>query len=161
MTLISTPGATDANSYASLAEAQAYVDTLSFVPPEWTAATNAQKEGALIQATRWLDTIRWKGVKSNRLQSLTWPRYGMVDRDGYVIYSPAIPQILKDAQCEFAIRLIAEDRVADAGALVPETLKIGSLDLGKLRHSLIPDSVLLMLRPFLASTGGMIGGARG
>ena len=48
------------------------------------------------------------------------------------------------------MRLIADDRAADAGRLAPETIKGGPLDIGRMRRSPVPASVLEMVREFLA-----------
>ena len=138
-----------ANAYATLAEAEDYALTLP-VANDWATATEAQKNAALVQATRLLDTLGWKGRRTSQAQPLQWPRAGATDREGYTLDSATVPARVRDAACEFAIRLVADDRVADAGGLAPETLKVGPLDLGPMRRSPIPASVLEMVRELLA-----------
>lgn len=178
LVLIVTPGAADANSYATLADAEAYALTLP-VANDWNAASTEQKNAALVQATRLMDTLRWKGYRTNySTQALQWPRYytyGSQSLGGYyppgsegvgghgsfgydpnawLVIPNEIHRKIRDACCEFAIRLISDDRAADAGGLVPETVRVGSLDIGKLRRSPIPASVLEMVRDFLSDAGG-------
>ena len=93
MALTTTPGASDATSYASLTEAEAYMATLVH-KDAWTEATDPAKEAALQQATRLLDTLTWKGRKATAEQALAWPRTGVTDRDGYEVDPAAIPAVV-------------------------------------------------------------------
>ena len=176
MTLVTTPGAADATSLVSLADAEVYMGRVIF-KDEWIAATNEQKEAALILASELLSQLPWKGVRTTASQALCWPRrYGstalnptgeavvgaLCDRDGYVISTTTIPNSVKAACCEFALRLISEDRLADAGALTPQgTLKIGSLSLGAMNRSPIPPSVKEKVMEFLLDSGMSIRLVRG
>jgi hypothetical protein len=154
LTLDATPAALTANTYALLADAEAYYLTLP-VGNDWASATDAQKNAALAQATRMLDSSiqDWKGLRKTYAQPLQWPRAWMSDREGWVVDSNSIPPKIRDACCEFAIRLISDDRAADAGGLSPETVKVGSLDVGQLRHRPIPASVLAMVREYREGGG--------
>lgn len=106
-TIIATPGAADANSYATLAEAITYFDSHLY-GTAWAAASQANREKALIMATRLLDAwFVWTGGASTSTQALGWPRTGMESRNGYAIGDTIIPQELKNAQAEFANGLIA------------------------------------------------------
>lgn len=149
--IVTTAGDAGANSYASLADAEDYALTLP-VANDWATATDAQKNAAIAQATRMLDSLDWKGYRAApTVQALQWPRYEAYDREGYELNATTIPAFLRNATCEFAIRLISDDRAADSGGLAPETMKIGPLDLGKMRRQPIPASVLEMVREFLAA----------
>ncbi len=153
LVLVTTAGSATANSYASLVDAEAYALTLP-VANDWAAATDPQKNAALVQATRMLDTLNWSGWRTApTTQALQWPRTGVADREGYYLDPAAVPAKVRDACCEFAVRLIADDRAADAGGLAPETIKVGPLDIGRMRRSPVPASVLEMVREFLAYTG--------
>lgn len=69
--------------YGDLAGAGDYLAASPGVA-KWTAATEAEREAALIRASRALDAqygARFPGVKSGgRAQILAWPRIGAVDR---------------------------------------------------------------------------------
>ena len=146
-----TPGT---DTYASLAEAEAYMATLIFKDAWASASGDPAKESALKQAGRLLDTLlNWKGTKATGNQSMAWPRVGVFDRDGYAIASDAIPAQIKNAQCEFALRLLAEDRAGDAGGLAPESLKVGSLEITGLKRQVIPPSVTELCRELLKGGG--------
>jgi hypothetical protein len=69
------------------------------------------------------------------------------------VNNATIPRQIRDACCEFAIRLITDDRAADAGGMAAETVKLGSMDLGRMVRRPIPASVLEMLRDFLLGAG--------
>ena len=159
MAITATPGASNATSYASLAEAEAYMLTLVH-KDDWTAGTDPTKEAALQQATRLLDTLTWKGRKATAAQALAWPRTGVTDRDGYEVDPATIPVALRNACAEFAFRLLGEDRAADAGGLAPASLQVGSLNVSGLRRQVFPASVLEMVRD-LREAGGCLQVVRG
>lgn len=151
-----TVGGANANSYATVAEADAYADTLSF-RTAWpaTGTSDAAKEGALQQAARLLDTRVWKGKKASSAQALAWPRYGVVDRDGYTLASDSIPAKVKQAQCELAVQLLAGDRTSQ-DALQATRVKVGPIEseysVGA-QPQIIPSVVLAMVADLLASGG--------
>ena len=155
MALTTTPGASDANSYVSLVEAEAYVATLTF-KGAWGTSDPA-KEAALMQASELLGQLAWKGIRSSQAQSLAWPRKdsdgnALEDRDGYPVAVDSIPQCVKNACAEYALRLMGEDRQKDAGALVPKSLKSGTTVLADLRRQPVPPSVLEKVAQFLKAT---------
>ena len=70
-----------ANSYASAADGDAYHDGHLYAS-KWTAATTAQKEAALVMATRLIDAyVQFNGRKATDSQALQWPRAGCPDVD--------------------------------------------------------------------------------
>ena len=75
MSLAALGGSTVDNSYLTVAEADAIaatmLGTLKWLDP---ATTTAQKENALIQSTRNLDTLGWVGTRTSPTQPLAWPR---------------------------------------------------------------------------------------
>lgn len=153
LVIVTTAGAANANAYASLVDAEAYVLTLP-VATDWATATPETKNASLVQATRMLDTLLWNGWRTApTTQALQWPRQGVCDRENYYLDPAAIPAKVRDACCEFAVRLIADDRAGDAGGLAPETIEVGPLKVGKMRRSPVPASVLEMVREFLESAG--------
>ena len=46
----------------------------SFNAAAWATLTAAEKDTALAEATRWLETLCWKGEKCTPVQALAWPR---------------------------------------------------------------------------------------
>lgn len=144
-TLITTPGAADANSYGTLAEAEAFFETRLFTDA-WDALMDTQKEGLLIWATRiaesrvvedWQDpnlpsddttrvltdlisddncTIVWRGSPATETQALSWPRTGMVNTVGTPVADNEVPQRVKDWQFEIALTFAVADRTTENAA---------------------------------------------
>lgn len=116
MALITTPGALDANSYASLAQAAAYHAARG--NGTWTGS-DAVKEAALIRATQWIDGRygdQWPGVRRYlRAQALDWPRADAYDRDGTYVDLETIPPEVVQATCEAALR-----ELVTPGSLSPD-----------------------------------------
>lgn len=158
MTLITTPGAADANSFVSLVEAVDYIATLTFASA-WPS-TDSAREAVLIQAARKINTLDLKGtrVKPEASQPLAFPRSGIYDRDGWVIDANTIPNAVKVAQVELALWLAASDRNPDPS---PSRLKVGSIEIEGLSNQSFPDHVLAFLAPFLKSYGNNIALVRG
>ncbi len=104
-------GRPDANSYASVAEGDAYHEGHLYATA-WTAATTANKEKALVFATRLIDAeFRFKGTKANATQALQWPREACRDPDGTdYLASDAVPTAVVQATCEMARELLVKDR---------------------------------------------------
>ena len=114
---------TGANSYVAIAYADAYhLDRLNTA---WAAATTIEKTAALIKATAYADgkyRNRWKGVRIYSQQPLEWPRaieiseyQSIYSGISIVLDAPiaTIPQLLKDAVCELALRALAAPIAAD------------------------------------------------
>lgn len=153
MALVETPGSATANTYATLIEADAYFAT-RLRSTFWTDATDPEKEAALREAARILDAIiEWTGSAVDDVQALMWPRNGMLTRRGFAIPtsgSTSIPSELKDAQCELAIRLLAEDLTEDNVVAVQGItgLKAGPVDLkfkDAIARHVVPDFVRELL----------------
>ena len=106
-------GKVDANAYASAADGDAYHEGHLYATA-WTAATLANKEKALVMATRLIDAeYQFNGVKATVAQALQWPREDCFDPDGSdVLASDAVPRVVLDATCEMARELLVADRTA-------------------------------------------------
>jgi len=119
-------GLADANSFASVAEADAY-HAGHLYASTWTAAVTGTKEKALMMATRILDSAaKWVGRRTfPETQALGWPRE-LAYLDGTLLAENAVPMPVKNATAELARLLIGEDLTAD-----PAQNGIKSLDLGK------------------------------
>lgn len=107
-------GSSSSESYASVAEADAYHLSIGNTP--WAGITETEKEQALRRAMAHLTiTYRksWQGYRAFPTQALDWPRYGVYLKDANtVITNVDIPKLLKDALCDIAI-------LAAAGELNP------------------------------------------
>jgi hypothetical protein len=130
-------GKADANSYASRADGNAYHEGHT-AAGDWTAATDAQKDAALVMATRVIDAMfRFGGWKRTTTQALLWPRVQCPDVElsgretsplgsSAEVYVPedAVPVCVRDATCELARRLLTEDRTGDADGLGLRSLSL-------------------------------------
>jgi hypothetical protein len=107
-------GKVDANSYASAADGDAYFDGHLYATV-WTGALLANKEKALVFATRLIDAnYQFGGMKTSATQALLWPRVGCADPDAEdgLVESDVIPKNLRDATCEMARELLTVDRTS-------------------------------------------------
>lgn len=102
-----------ANSYVTLAAADAYFET---VPDSstWTDKTTDQKNRALISATRWIDALAYYGDRCSDTQSLKWPRDNYTV-DGVALACTLIPEPIKVATYELA-RALANDTDSITGS---------------------------------------------
>lgn len=144
MALDATISGPEANSYATVAEAEAYFATRLFSNP-WSALDGVpQREAALITATRMIEyrvqnmfpktdipddatvrrltnvgdqdstTIVWNGVPATNEQALSWPRTGLSTRNGAPLGSDIIPMEIKHLQFEIAVLCASSDRLAES-----------------------------------------------
>jgi len=106
-------GRADAESYVSAADCDAYHSARNNAA--WSGDA-ADKEAALREATAFVeDSCRglWRGVRAKWEQALAWPRFGVVDQDGFHIPSDQVPVQVRDAVCEAALRAIQADLCPD------------------------------------------------
>jgi len=108
-----TLGGASANSYVTLADADAYFET---TPDSgtWTDKTNDQKNRALISATRWIDALSFYGARCGTTQALKWPREDYTV-DGIDLACTLIPVGIEIATYELA-RALANDTDAITGS---------------------------------------------
>lgn len=179
--IIATPGAADANSYCTEAEADAYHEARLHAD-DWLVSGDV-KAAALVMATRLLDAYyswtgdpstqpqspklprgayyAWTGAASSEEQALCWPRTGMYTRNGFTIASGEIPTTLKYATAEFARQLIVADRSLDndVEAQGITSLKAGPVSLSfkdAIIPKVMPDAVQSLLVPsWIIKRGGV------
>lgn len=106
-------GKTDATSFVSVADADTYFEDRGNTT--WAIEPSSKKQQALITATQYVEACyQWAaGVRTSRTQSLSWPRLDAVDNEGYYFESDEIPQRVKDAVCELAVRALSETLLED------------------------------------------------
>lgn len=111
MALDATLGGASANSYVTVAEADAYFAT-SFGRTAWGSASAENKEIVLIESTRLLDLlVSWKGYVKSDTQALRWPRTYVPNIDGRYLESyisdSIVPKDVKNAVFELAYSLLS------------------------------------------------------
>jgi len=103
----------DSNAYLEVSEADQITEDYGN-SANWTAATQAEKENAIRQATRYLDlNYTWDGWKYDADQGLQWPRYEMYDEDDNYISEDTIPEKLKQACAYLAVKVIEGDTLLE------------------------------------------------
>jgi len=155
MTLIATPMATNANSFATVVEADAYHDA-RLHNAEWLAITDVtDKEKALIWATRLLNALTFRGLKTTIEQSLKMPRNQTYDDDGNLLNIEIIPDEIKNATAELAFLLYIKDTTRASGDKGFKSIKVAVINLvmnADDRNESISKSTLDMIRPWLVSS---------
>lgn len=103
--IVATAGASNANSYLTIAAAdtlaESVIGTLA-----WATATTDNKTRALITATRGLDTLAYIGSRTTTTQALAWPRTDASCGDK-TIASDTIPHEIKQATFDLADALLS------------------------------------------------------
>jgi hypothetical protein len=145
ITIDATVGGANANSYLTLAAAQALID--GFVEDDdvvaWASATTDQKNRALASATQRLDRERFLGARATDTQALQWPRTGVRKPDTYIntytvgfpfrittdyFTDTEIPSQIEYAQCVLAVYLNNnKDGLGLSGVEDYKRVQIGSL----------------------------------
>ena len=164
VTIITTPGAADANSYVTVSGAASY-HAARLYSDLWNDADPDDQAAALVMAAKFLDAMpgAWTGTATSSGQVLGWPRIGMLNRNGFPIASGEIPTALKDAQSEFARQLLGSD-LTETNAIVAQginSLSAGPVSLSfqqsqkeylalrqkDAQNAIIPDAVRMLLVP--------------
>jgi hypothetical protein len=115
MALDATLAGATSNSYVTRARADEIAPTIPGTASQaWQAASDDDKDLSLIQATTWLETLDYKGVRCTTTQALKWPRSG-ADCDGLISTCTAIPFKIEYAEVVLAMRLLA-----NPGAIIGE-----------------------------------------
>jgi hypothetical protein len=115
-----------ATSYLSEADADTYFAT-SFNAAAWTALSSAEKTVALTEATRWLETLCWKGEKCSDTQPLKWPRKADADGCCGAVACTALPEAMVQATAELALGLHQNKTAIVGGSTSSGAIKSASL----------------------------------
>jgi hypothetical protein len=146
ITIDATIGGANANSYLTLAAADAIIE--GFVQDDdvvaWASATEDQKNRALYTATQRVDRERFLGARATDTQALQWPRTGVRKPDTYIntyatgfpfritadYYTDAeIPDQIQKAQAVLAVYLNNnKDGLGLSGLEDYKRVQIGSLN---------------------------------
>lgn len=177
-----------ANSYATLAYANAYMAANIHGNPQWLALTQLEQQALLIWATRYLDQrATWNGITATAYlyreggvnvidrwavhtippnftpQVLRWPRFGVWDIDNNPIWFNQMPKQLLDATCEMARYLIAQDRSLERPQDGLTELKVDVLSIKFLPDyelPQVPDQISFMIRGLGSISSGRTYGAK-
>lgn len=111
--LVTTVGASSANSYVSVDDALTYFEGVPFSDAIRDAGDDLATY--LFHAAKLMQDFQWLGERVNETQALAWPRVDCPNPDSigshwgrkYEFLSTIIPQRVKDAQCELAKEILA------------------------------------------------------
>lgn len=159
-----TLGGASANSYVTLADADAYFETTPDAT-NWDDKTDDQKNRALISATRWIDALSFYGKRCSETQALKWPRKDY-KVDGIELACTLIPIGIEVATYELA-RAFANDTDAITGSTgttgLYDEVELGELKVKYKDSSMTPGVInnVFDVYPWLQSYLGpyCIGGA--
>lgn len=115
-------GLSNAESYISVVDASTYHSSRNNTT--WTGIDSVL-EAALRRATEYIDLVyrtQWQGRRILEAQALDFPRYGVVDSDGYTLASTEVPIGIIRATAELALRALTDDILPDVKT--PGTLKV-------------------------------------
>jgi hypothetical protein len=92
------------SAYLDQTDATAYFAN-SFNSAAWALLTPAEKDTALAEASRWLETLCWKGEKCDPNQPFAWPR--KIDATGCCAAATCavLPAAMTQAVAELALAL--------------------------------------------------------
>lgn len=124
-------GLANAQTYADLTYVDAYHAALGNAG--WTG-TDPEKEAAILRAMQHIEIRflkKWRGRRVREEQALAYPRYQVLDRDGFLIGSDVIPENLKKCVAEFALAALTTDLLPNIAS--PGTVKIDSVQVGSIR----------------------------
>ena len=154
MALVTTPGGATADSYATVAEADAYIAIRGFATA-WPAL-EADKEKLLKWAALLMNTWVWLGSATTSTQALAWPRSSLYDPSGYALDENTIPAAIKNAQIEFAFQLKGSDWSQGLGPIAEQYVKIGPIEVKNEYYRPIPSSVLAFVQAYMAGSPGVM-----
>lgn len=159
LTLVTTPGAADANAYADLASVQAFAAYRGGAGQAFLDLTVDEQIQAIATTALAIDPLDYIGTRATSTQALAWPRTG-TDYDG-------VPLAVIRANTELAITRAPEFTItATTSSLNPQPNAVRKLKVGPIEltfpdpvtptvTSLIPATILGLLKDVLrASTPG-------
>ena len=112
-TLDATIGGLKSNSYVTVAAADEHAGS-RLQSQSWEDADDDLKTKALLTAVRRIDLLNFTGWRFNWEQALRWPRYGILDRDGWWIKDNTIPKDILIAQIELSIAYLDYQQFRDS-----------------------------------------------
>lgn len=151
MPLEATPGASNANSFITVARGDELASERAH-STAWTGLTPDVKAAVAITASRALSSrVCYEGVATVEGQALAFPRTGLT-RHGYTVDPDTIPQEIELAAFEWALALAPEDVTVESqiAALGLTKLKAGSVELGfrerkTYDYKPVPENVLRLI----------------
>lgn len=128
-TVDAVPSSPTFNCFVSLDDATDYMYTRLYTST-WHTADLEERTAALLWATKLLDTLSWKGTRTETDQNLSWPRDGVTLEDGLdELDSTTVPQQIKDATAQLALELLSSDTTAPTGTEGLSRIRVDVIDI--------------------------------
>jgi hypothetical protein len=151
LTVESGAGLANANSYATVAEADSFFESRPR-SDAWVALDDDAKAVLLVHATRIIDaSMAWDGDPLTDTQALAFPR---LDGDGQ---STGIPAALKSALCEMALAQNTADTSAQPATTGFQSIEVGPIKIvadEQRTQPTIPRFIADLLAPFGSTRAG-------
>lgn len=132
-------------AYIPTATADAYFLT-TLKNAEWVALTATEKDASLAEATKWLETLCWKGEACGKTQQFKWPRKIDADDCCPAADCSGLPVKLQHATAELALQLFKNQTSMIGSAVTGPTGAIKRNKLGDLEQE--------FFSPDVAGSGG-------
>lgn len=157
------------NSFATVDVADIY-NSERLYRDAWATQTAERKESALIWASSIISRgFRWKGWRVEEEQLLAFPRYGVVDIDGYTVDYDIYPRKIVEGTCELAFYLIQNnpqtDSPLDAGlteikvsTIMLKFSKEAMLSSGSFDGNGIPNNIVSIFSEYIQGSTNSMGG---
>lgn len=152
-------GVAGADTYVTLVEVRAFALKRGLSFPA-SGAGDAAGEAALVMACDLMETLDWRGTKTEGDGPLVWPRTDVVLDDGTEIAVDEIPQKIKDAQCQLAIENAAGTDLQPSGTgqeVIREKVDVLEVEYAPGGGGTVTpqfNKAMAMLAPYLESGGG-------
>ena len=99
-------GKDNAESYISVADADAYITKWHGSMTAWDGLDESGKQIALRKATRYIDSFSYMGARTFASQALSWPRVGIGLVDGQYYAVNVIPRKVVSGTMEAVIKYV-------------------------------------------------------
>lgn len=142
----------DTSGYITPADADAWFAS-SFGAAAWAALTAPQKQVAITEASRALDTLHWWGEKCSPTQPWAWPRKLAATNGCPAADCTTVPADVVAAVAQLALALNAEQ-----GALVPALAGTATSATGAVKRQKLGDLEQEFFAPHSASVSTSTGG---
>lgn len=163
VTIDATVGGASANSFVLLTEMTTYMEGRLNSSSFDDASTDNQNR-ALVEATRWLSALSWRGDRVTDTQALAWPRQWAYDPDNpaQTYYdTDEVPQRVKDATMELAFQFLKAGTTDIAGLDAQAGIRRKKIDVIETEYDTVRrptgmqayPSVLRTIRPLLYPVG--------
>jgi len=110
------------NSYAPRADADTYFAD-SIRAATWIAFSEPLRDSGMVEATRVLERMRWRGEKEVSTQTLAFPRTGLTGLEGESVTPAQSLLDVSEAQFEYALTLLLDASVLESDDATGSNIK--------------------------------------